>query len=73
MTTSTGSISSCKLDLPRNYWISFNDSTEDTVSEVTHTISSANIFYSHRLMAFMLANYFDEVGFEEVDRKYPFH
>jgi predicted transcriptional regulator len=52
-----------------NYWVSFNDSSDDTIAEITNTISSSVIFYGHRMISFLLANYFQEYGFETIDAK----
>ncbi len=53
-----------------NYWVSFNDSSDDTVSEIIHTVSSANFFFSHRMILFLLTNYFDEMSLIGINEKY---
>lgn len=52
-----------------NYWVSFNESSDDTVSEIIHTMSSANFFFSHRLILFLLTNYFDELSLIGINEK----
>jgi hypothetical protein len=56
--------------LIRNYWISFNESFDDSISEIMHTSTTANYFYCQRITLFLLANYFEGIEFEEVNQRY---
>lgn len=52
-----------------NYWVSFNDSTEDTLYEIISTSAAANFFFGQKLMLTMLSNHFDEPGLEVIKKK----
>ena len=52
-----------------NYWISFNESDSDTINEIIQTICTSDIFYCHRMICFMMSNYFNDVNFEGVNEK----
>lgn len=52
-----------------NYWVSFNDSSDDTVSEIVTTMCSANVFFCHHLIVTLMANYFDEPDLFAINEK----
>jgi hypothetical protein len=52
-----------------NYWVSFNDSNEDTLFEIISTSAAANFFFGQKLVLTMLSNHFEELGLEDIKKK----